>query len=241
MHTTGHIVLITGGAAGIGRALALRFAQAGNQVIVVGRDAQKLAELKALQPTISTIQADLAQASERQHLADQVPALSILINNAGVQYHGDLVEQQSAQVDRDQEIAINLTAPIDLIQRFLPKLQQQPEAAIINVSSGLALVPKQQAPIYCATKAGIHIFTKALRWQLEQTQVRVFEIIPPLVDTAMTAGRGKGKISPEALVEEFWRGFSRDRYQLAIGQVKLLIQLQRFLPRVADRLMRYGR
>lgn len=241
MQTTGHTVLITGGAAGIGRALALRFAQAGNQVIVVGRDAQKLTEIKALQPTISTIQADLAQASARQRLADQIPALSILINNAGVQYHGDLVEQQSAQVDRDQEIAINLTAPIDLIQRFLPKLQQQPEAAIINVSSGLALVPKQQAPIYCATKAGIHIFTKALRWQLEQTQVRVFEIIPPLVDTVMTAGRGKGKISPEALVEEFWRGFANDRYQLAIGKVKLLIQLQRFLPALADRLMRYGR
>ncbi|MBM7842695.1 SDR family oxidoreductase [Herpetosiphon giganteus] len=241
MQTTGHTVLITGGAAGIGRALALRFAQAGNQVIAVGRDAQKLAQLRALQPTISTIQADLAQASERQRLADQVPAISILINNAGVQYHGDLVEQQSAHVDRDQEIAINLTAPIDLIQRFLPKLQQQPEAAIINVSSGLALVPKQQAPIYCATKAGIHIFTKALRWQLEQTQVRVFEIIPPLVDTAMTAGRGKGKISPEALVEEFWRGFVNNKYQLAIGKVKLLIQVQRFLPRVADRLMRYGR
>ncbi|MFD3163601.1 SDR family oxidoreductase [Herpetosiphon sp. NSE202] len=241
MQTTGHTALITGGAAGIGRALALRFAKAGNQVIAVGRDAQKLAELKALQPTISTIQADLAQASERQRLADQVPAISILINNAGVQYHGDLVEQQSAHVDRDQEIAINLTAPIDLIQRFLPKLQQQPEAAIINVSSGLALVPKQQAPIYCATKAGIHMFTKALRWQLEQTQVRVFEIIPPLVDTAMTAGRGKGKISPEALVEEFWRGFANNTYQLAIGKVKLLIQLQRFLPALADRLMRYGR
>ncbi len=241
MQTTGHTVLITGGAAGIGRALALRFAQAGNQVIAVGRDAQKLIELKAIQPTITTIQADLAHASERQRLADQVPAVSILINNAGVQYHGDLVEQQSAHVDRDQEIAINLTAPIDLIQRFLPKLQQQLEAAIINVSSGLALVPKQQAPIYCATKAGIHIFTKALRWQLEQSQVRVFEIIPPLVDTAMTAGRGKGKISPEALVEEFWRGFARDKYQLAIGKVKLLIQLQRFVPSLADRLMRYGR
>ncbi|HEY9650976.1 MAG TPA: SDR family NAD(P)-dependent oxidoreductase, partial [Coleofasciculaceae cyanobacterium] len=92
----------------------------------------------------------------------------------------------------------------------------------------------------CASKAALHSFTKALRWQLEGSSVRVFEIIPPLVDTAMTQGRGRGKITPEALVEEFWRNFSRDRYEMQIGKTKLLFVLQRFLPSLAERIMRPG-
>jgi uncharacterized oxidoreductase len=92
----------------------------------------------------------------------------------------------------------------------------------------------------CASKAALHSFTKALRWQLEGTSVRVFEIIPPIVDTAMTQGRGRGKISPETLVQEFWRDFSHDRYEMQIGKTKLLFALQRLMPSLAERIMRPG-
>ncbi len=97
------------------------------------------------------------------------------------------------------ELEINLLGPILLTSQFLPNLVGKDEASVINVSSGLALVPKQSAPIYCAGKAGLHIFSKALRWQLESLNIKVFEIMPSLVDTPMTGGRGNGKISPKAI------------------------------------------
>lgn len=97
------------------------------------------------------------------------------------------------------------------------------DSAIVNVSSGLGLVPKQAAPVYCGTKAATHIFTKSLRWQLESESVKVFEIIPALVDTPMTAGRGDNiKITPDQLVDEFMKNFERDKFESKIGKVKLL-------------------
>jgi short-subunit dehydrogenase involved in D-alanine esterification of teichoic acids len=109
-----------------------------------------------------------------------------------------------------------------------------------NVTSGLALVPKQSAPTDCGSKAGLHIASKALRWQLEQTPIKVFEIIAPLVDTPMTEGRGKGKIPPDTLVKEFWDNFRRDRDEMLIGKSKLLYVLQRFIPQVAEKIIRPG-
>jgi short-subunit dehydrogenase involved in D-alanine esterification of teichoic acids len=79
-----------------------------------------------------------------------------------------------------------------------------------------------------------------LRYQLEATNVKVFEIIPPLVSTEMTAGRGKGKISPDQLVNEFVRGFERDRYEILIGKIKLLHLIQRISPSLADKLLKNG-
>ncbi len=128
--------------------------------------------------------------------------------------------------------------PLLLIKLLLPALHAQPSAAIVNVSSGLALVPKQSAAVYCASKAGLHSFTTALRWQLEGSTIAVFEIMPPLVDTAMTAGRGRRKLSPDALAAEFWSGWCADRLVLPIGRTKQLVWLQRWLPHLAERIMR---
>lgn len=99
----------------------------------------------------------------------------------------------------EEEVNINLLAQLKLTDRLLPILMSHPGAAIVNITSALALVPKRSAPIYFATKAAMHNFTKALRYQLEDTPVKVFEIIPALVDTEMTKVRGKDKITPETL------------------------------------------
>ena len=128
-----------------------------------------------------------------------------------------------------------------MTRAFLPGLLTRPAAAVVNVSSGLALVPKQTASVYCASKAGLHSFSKTLRWQLEGTSVRVFDVLPSVVDTAMTAGRGRAKISPERLAEEFWKGFSNDRFEMRIGLVKLFAQLHRIAPSLVERLIRPGR
>ena len=123
-----------------------------------------------------------------------------------------------------------------LITLLLPVLNAHSNAAIVNVSSGLGLVPKMSAPVYCGTKAGIHIFTKSLRYQLDK--IKVFEVLPPLVATDMTAGRGKGKISPEQLVDEFIRGFAKDKLEMNIGKVKLLKRINRLVPRLAEKIMK---
>jgi short-subunit dehydrogenase involved in D-alanine esterification of teichoic acids len=86
----------------------------------------------------------------------------------------------------------------------------------------------------------VHNFTKALRYQLETTEIKVFEILPPLIDTPMTEGRGKNKISPEQLVREFIRDFKNDRYESYIGKTKLLKLVSRLSPKLADQILKNG-
>jgi len=238
--TQGNTVLITGGASGIGLALAHKFLQAQNTVIITGRNAEKLAGVKALWPEILTEVADLQDLNILQKLVNRYPNVNILINNAGIRYNYEFTNPEITPELIEAELRTNLIAPLQLIKLMLPHLLNKPEAAIINVSSGLGLVPKESAPVYCGSKAGIHIATKALRWQLETTSIKVFEIIAPLVDTPMTQGRGKGKISPDALVNEFWHDFTRDRYEMRIGITKLLFFLQRWFPQLADKILRPG-
>jgi len=119
---------------------------------------------------------------------------------------------------------------------LLPIVQDNKNSAIVNVSSGLAIVPKAKSAVYCATKAAIHIFSKSLRYQLDT--VKVFEIIPPLVDTHMTKGRGKGKITTQRLVNEFIKAFKKNRYEVNIHKVKLLRIINRISPKIADSIMK---
>jgi uncharacterized oxidoreductase len=240
VRTTHHTVLITGGTSGIGLALAKQFLKQGNAVIVTGTNAQKAEAVKRELPTLTVELADMRDRHALEKLVYRYPDINILVNNAGIQYNYEFADPAIAPEQITTELDINLLAPLYLTKLLLPQLLSHSTAAIINVTSGLGIVPKQSAPVYCASKAALHSFTKTLRWQLEGTSVRVFEIIPPLVDTAMTQGRGRGKITPEALVEEFWRDFKRDRHEMRIGKTKLLFVLQRFMPSLAERIMRRG-
>ena len=190
-------------------------------------------------PGLETCVADISLAEDRERLARTFGDVSVLVNNAGIQVIAPFLETTPAQIEH--EFAVNLLAPVLLTRAFLPGLLTRPAAAVVNVSSGLALVPKQTASVYCASKAGLHSFSKTLRWQLEGTSVRVFDVLPSVVDTAMTAGRGRAKISPERLAEEFWKGFSNDRFEMRIGLVKLFAQLHRIAPSLVERLIRPGR
>ena len=238
MKTTNNTVLITGGGSGIGFALAEKFHAAGNRVIVVGRNEAALSKAAAALPGITTRVADISIAANRENLVAEFSDVSILVNNAGIQNNTPISE--SSPADIEHELNINFLAPVLLCRAFLPYLLQRDSAAIINVSSGLALVPKQAAAIYCASKAALHSFSKTLRWQLESSGIKVFEVLPPLVETAMTSGRGKGKISPAQLAEEFWQAFQRDQQEILIGKTKLLSVINRLLPSVAEKIMRGG-
>lgn len=247
MRTTNHTALVTGGATGIGLALARALAARGNRVAICGRRPEALAAAVAATPSLVPIRCDLAAPEELGHLGDEVRrrlgGLSLLVNNAAIQLHGDFAREPARALDGiDAELAVNLAAPAKVTALLLPLLAKADEAAIVNVSSGLGLVPKRSAPVYCATKAGLHLFTKALRWQMEdaRTGIRVFELLPPLVDTAMTEGRGTGKLRPEEVAEAALRGMAADRWEIAVGKVRLLRILNRLSPRIAERILRNG-
>jgi uncharacterized oxidoreductase len=186
MDLTSNIILITGGASGIGLALAERFQQAGSTVVICGRREDKLREVKEGYPDMITRVCDVAKENERISLyewaVNEFPQLNVLINNAGIQRRIRLIEHTDWAQTR-QEIDINLNAPVHLSMLFVPHLLSQPRAAIINVTSGLAFSPLAGVPVYCATKAALRSFTLSLRHQLAGTSIDVIEIIPPAVDT----------------------------------------------------------
>lgn len=241
MQLQGNKILITGATAGIGEAMLRKFLALNNSIIAVGRNERKLSELASIDEHVIPFACDISKTEELDRLATFVeqnhPETNILINNAGIQFNYHFDEGQLLE-KIEQEVAVNFIAPLKLIALLLPTLNRNKSAAIVNVSSGIGLVPKKQAPVYCGTKAGIHIFSKALRYQL--SQVKVFEMIPPLVDTEMTAGRGKGKISSWQLVEEFVSAFKKDTYEINIGKVRWLKLLNRWMPSVAERIMKRG-
>jgi len=190
MEMKGNKVLITGGATGIGLALAQRFVSAGSRVIVCGRRAEKLAEAVKKVPELIAHEADVAAPQERQRLFDWVkknhPDTNMLVNNAGIQRRFSM-EEPMDWAAAGSEIAINLDAPIHLSALFIPHLKTKTNPAIFNVTSGLSFAPFSIMPVYCATKAALHSFTLSLRHQLRKTPIRVVEIIPPAVQTDLGA------------------------------------------------------
>ncbi|SHL77574.1 SDR family oxidoreductase [Hymenobacter psychrotolerans] len=186
MKLEGNTVLITGGASGIGLALAERFVKAGSKVIAVGRREDKLREAQRHLPGLHIWVCDVGRATERLALLawvqQEFPRLNVLVNNAGIQRRVRLTEPSDWETQQ-QELAINLEAPIHLSTLFVPHLREQRQPAIINVTSGLAFAPLVAAPVYSATKAALHSFTLSLRQQLAATPVRVLEIVPPAVNT----------------------------------------------------------
>jgi len=190
MDLASNTVLITGGASGIGFALAERFVRAGSEVIVCGRREDKLREAKDKRREITIRVGDIETVSGRRSLFNwavaEFPQLNVLVNNAGIQRRGVRLADTMSDAEWErtrQEIAINFEAPVHLSRLFVPHLLKQKRAAIVNVTSALGFAPMAIAPIYSATKAALHSFTLSLRHQLAETPIQVVEIIPPAVNT----------------------------------------------------------
>jgi len=221
-------ILITGGVTGIGLALTGIFVRGGNEVIICGRRQEKLHEAQCLFPGIQTKVCDVSDLSDRQRLFEWViekfPTLNMLVNNAAIQKQIDFVKGVDLHLAGENEIGINFSAPVELSTLFIPHLMEQDEAAIVNVSSGLGFVPLAMMPVYCATKAALHSFSWSLRHQLRKTNIKVFEVIPPTVDTELDRGaREKRKqehrgIPPIEVAEATLAGLAKDVFEITIGQ-----------------------
>lgn len=162
MKTEGNTILVAGGTSGIGRALALAFHSAGNEVIVAGRRRHLLDAISAEHKGIESEEFDITDDASIRRLLDRVttrhPELNVVITMAGIMQPEPVLDPDSVEV-ADRTIATNLRGPVRLIQEFAPFLVQQPEAAILTVTSGLAYVPLPKTPTYSATKAAMHSYT----------------------------------------------------------------------------------
>ena len=241
----GNTIIITGASRGIGKAFVNQLLKEGNRIIAIARSKEGLDKLLTEFPSIEIIPCDLSIPSERIELVKIIKArfshANILINNAGIQvnqYDHRFADPQTSLEAIKTEIEINYTAPIELSHALIPLLMENKNPSIINISSALGFVPKKSAPNYCGTKAGIHLFTKALRYQYEQSPLKVFEIIPSLIETDMTTGRGKDKVSPKALVDQFVKAYSKNQYEINIGKTGVLRFLQRLMPNKADSILK---
>tara|TARA_R110000868_G_scaffold124399_5_gene328905 strand:- start:3711 stop:4445 length:735 start_codon:yes stop_codon:yes gene_type:complete len=238
------LVLVTGGTSGIGRELARQLVAKGARVIVTGRDRTRLEEMAALSPSIIKYRSDFSVAGDVDRLVANIvqvhPDLSLVINNAGVQAEMRLTDGSARLDEIRRELAINLDAVIAVTIGLLPVISARGGGAIVNISSGLGVVPKAASPVYCAAKAAVRSFTKTMRYQCEddETGVRMVDAVMTLVDTGMTKGRGRGKTSPEKAAAAVLRGIAAERDEIWIGKTKLLRVLNRLSPRFAERLMR---
>lgn len=190
MRTSGNTILITGGGSGIGRALAQRFHDRGDFVIVAGRRQDALDETIAGRTRMAAYTLDVEDAAALADFAARVtaehPDLNVLVNNAGIMRAEDVTAKRDLH-DAEETVTTNLLGPIRLTDALIDHLSAKPDAAIVFVSSGLAFVPLPGTPTYSATKAAIHSYAVSLRVKLKD-RVEVIELIPPAVQTDLVPG-----------------------------------------------------
>ncbi len=189
MQTSNNTILITGGGSGIGRALAEAFHRLGNDVIIAGRRREVLDAVAAANPGMKAATLEVQDPGDVRRFVDHItrecPALNVLINNAGIMKLEDLSKDPIDMSVAEDTLATNLLAPMRLTAALLPLLKKQTQSTIVNVSSGLAFLTLAQTPTYCATKAAIHAYSDALRYQLRNTSVGVVELVPPYLQTGL--------------------------------------------------------
>ncbi|WP_312900141.1 SDR family oxidoreductase [Chryseobacterium taichungense] len=232
-------VLITGGTSGIGLELVKQLIEQGSRVIVTGRKIKALKEVKERFPNIYTFQSDVSNPEDirqlYQKVTHQFPELNVLINNAGEMRLIDMQDTSNNLEDITREIDINLSGAIHMASQFLPHLLTKQPAALVNVSSAIAFMPYSIAPIYSASKSGIHAFTMALRLQLKDTSVKVMELIPPGVDTNLQNDwvmkvNPKQMMDVDKLVNVAINGLKKDISEIKPPLVKVLKFLSRIVP-----------
>jgi len=244
MEWAGKKILITGGTSGVGLAL-VHALHARALVSVCARNAEALRELEGslgVKGFVCDFGVPSQAAGLLSRLAEEGLAPEVIINNAAIQTDVRLDDPFLDEATVVQEISVNLIAPLLLVRASLLHCPGTLRA-VVNINSGLALSPKSTAASYCASKAGLRGFTKALRSQYVSESrggpaLQVFEVFLPLVDTPMTAGRGSGKLSAHEAVEAILRGVAADTEDIYVGKAKALALVHRLSPRLADALMR---
>ncbi len=231
MQLAGKTVLVTGGTDGIGAQLIRQLRDKGASVITSGRNVERIAATRA--DGFEVIEADLSLHAGVDMLLKAVKgrAIDVLINNAGAMDNHDFREPGLPDAGAaDAVIFLNFNAPIHLITGMMDQLKSRPAAMIVNVTSGLAIAPMAGAPVYCATKAALRSYSMALRAQLKDSKVHVLEVLPPVVETKMTAGLTSGKLPVAECARQIVSAIERGADQANVGMVKIMQVLNSISP-----------
>lgn len=234
----GKTILITGGGSGIGEALANNLSN-DNKIIICGRNEDRLKKVAVANKNVSYYVADISVPNDIDNLfkriADDKIVLDVLFNNAGVveQFEITKVKLSSAQIF--EKINTNLSGGIAVAQQFVQQANTSAENIIVNVTSEVALFPIPILALYATSKAGFSVFTKVLRQQLKGTNFKVFEILPPQVETEMPKQIGntaKG-VNANDFAKKVIASVNKGKKEFAPGSnVPLLKLFNKFLPNV---------
>lgn len=247
MKMSGNTILITGGSSGIGIEFARQLLDLGNNVIITGRNQAKLDQAKKQYPKLVTYKSDVANPDDIRALYATVlkdfPSLNVLINNAGVMRVTKFYSPNEDLTSLTQEVTTNLNGPIWMSHQFIPHLKKQNEAAILNVTSLLGIVPLPMSPVYSATKSGLISFTTSLREQLKRTNIKVFELAPPATQTDLVEVFDKTDVedfkmmTAETLVKSAVKGMQDNTFEIRPGQTGQVYFLNKFAPKFLLKMM----
>lgn len=239
-------ILITGGTSGIGLELVKQLTEQGAKILVTGRNPENLYDTQKRFPQIEIFQSDVSNPHDIGQLyaavTQQFPALNIIINNAGEMRLLDAQDNSLSLENLTREIDINLSGSIHMAHQFLPHLIAKQAAAIVNVSSAIAFMAYSSAPVYSASKAGVHAYTMALRLQLSKTNVKVIELIPPGVNTNLQNDwvlqpNPSQMMDVDKLVNVAVKGLLKDTPEIRPLLVSVIKFLGRFIP---NQLIKFG-
>lgn len=231
MKTTKNTVLITGGSAGIGFAIARLLDQQGNHVIITGRDENRLQQAAAQLQHVTAIVSDVTKEDDVNRLVERLyadfPQLNVLINNAGRAFVYKLASEANAFDKAGEEMLTNYLSTVRLTEKLVELLNQQDEAAIVNVSSIVAFVPNHRMATYAASKAALHSYTQSLRVTLERSSnTKVFELMPPLVDTEFSQEiGGQNGIAPSVVAHDLLHALENNEYEIHVGNTARIYAL----------------
>lgn len=230
MKTNKNTILITGGGSGIGLEIAKLFSK-DNHVIITGRSEERLLKAAASLENISVIPFDITNAEDVDRLAEKIskdfPDLNVLINNAGnASAYDILVPNVNAYEKAYDEMNTNFLSVVRLTEKLLPQLLKQESSAIVNVSSIVAFVPSRAIATYSSSKAALHSYTESLRLALSDTQIKVFDLMPPLVNTEFSKEiGGENGIPPQEVAQQLFQAFKSDTYEIHVGNTAEIYKL----------------
>lgn len=236
-------IVITGGTSGIGKELVNLLSGQCKEIIVLGRNSHSLDSVKKRFGNVSCYKCNIDNQNELETIVHQTirnhPEISLVINNAGIQHVPKFLDDEFNFEGIEVEVRTNLIAPIWIVGLYLGHfMESKIETGFVNVTSGLAIYPKTTSSVYCATKAGLRSFSKSFRYQMEGTNTSVFEAIMPIVDTPMTRGRGRMKMSAEDAARALISGIEAGKDEIYIGISRLIPLLSRISPKLMSKILK---
>jgi NAD(P)-dependent dehydrogenase (short-subunit alcohol dehydrogenase family) len=190
MRLTGKVAIVTGGGSGIGKAVAMAFVREGAQVVIAGRDGEKLEHAAAeIGGDCLAVSADVSSTKGTEKLVsaaiEKFKRINILVNNAAVLLPG--TAESLSEEDFDQTFDINVRGVWLVSRAVLPHMRDAAGGSIVNIGSVLSLVGARNRVAYSASKGAVAAMTKAMALDHAAENIRVNCICPGIVETEMVA------------------------------------------------------